>query len=149
MRAVVQRVCQAEVEVDREIVGRIGGGLLVYLGVEPDDAEADAVLIADKLRHLRIFPDGQNQMNLDVSQAAGGILLVSAFTTTADARKGRRPSFDRAASGPVAQPWYERVRDLLIDHGIRVETGTFGAMMKVHSINDGPICILLDSRRAF
>jgi D-tyrosyl-tRNA(Tyr) deacylase len=149
MRAVVQRVSRAVVEVDGRPVGAIEAGLLVYLGVARDDAQADAELLAEKIAHLRIFPDGQDKMNLDVRQAGGQVLVVSAFTTQADARKGRRPTFDAAARGEIAEGFYLSFCDLLLPYGLKVERGTFGALMNVQSINAGPVCILLDSKRTF
>ncbi len=149
MRAVVQRVGSASVVADGETVGAIGHGLLVYLGVEVADTEAEARYVADKIRYLRIFPDARRAMNLDVVEAGGAVLVVSAFTTAGDARRGRRPSFDRAAGGEAAEPRYERVCGMLGECGLHVERGRFGAQMTVRSDNDGPVCILLDSSRTF
>ena len=149
MRAVVQRVGEAAVTAGSATVGQIGAGLLVYLGIAVDDTEADAAWLAEKVAHLRVFPDDQKRMNLDVIQAGGAALVVSAFTTQADARKGRRPTFETAAQGGAAKPLYERFCGLLIEFGLRVETGSFGAMMEVRSANAGPVCILLDSKRTF
>jgi len=149
MRAVVQRVRQASVEVGGEVVGRISAGLLVYAGAAPDDADDDVRYIADKVAHLRIFRDENDKMNLDVGQVDGGVLLVSAFTVQADARKGRRPSFDSCAPGESAEPLIEKLADAIRGCGLHVETGRFAAYMQVAAVNDGPICALLDSRRAF
>jgi len=149
MRAVVQRVASASVEVDGTVVGRIGKGLLVYVAVGAGDSESDAAYVADKVRHLRIFSDEAGKMNLDVVQAGGQVLVVSAFTVHADARKGRRPSFDAAARGTEAESLYEAVVEKLRAGGLEVQTGRFGAPMQVFSVNDGPICLLLDSRRIF
>jgi len=149
MRAIVQRVSQAAVEVDDAPVSRVERGLLVYLGVAPEDAEADLTYIAEKVRFLRIFPDEQGKLNLDVVQAEGEVLVVSAFTVQADARKGRRPSFDAAADPETARAIYQRTCDAISAHGATVKQGSFRAMMAVSSINDGPICVLLDSRRLF
>lgn len=149
MRAVVQRVTHARVVVDGQTVGRTGPGLLVYAAAAPDDADADIAYVADKVTHLRIFPDQEGKMNRSVLDIAGGVLLVSAFTVQADARKGRRPSFDTSASGEVAAPLIDRLVAAIRTHGLKVETGRFAAYMQVESVNDGPICILLDSRRAF
>jgi len=149
MRAVVQRVSNASVEVDGAVIGQIGDGLLVYLGVHPDDGQTDIDYIVDKVRHLRIFADADNKLNLDVGQVGGAVLVVSAFTTQADARKGRRPSFDGAAAGDFADDCYRRVCDALASSGITVARGVFGAMMNVDSVNAGPVCILLDSTRTF
>jgi len=145
VRAVVQRVAGASVTVAGEIVGRIASGLLVYAAVARDDGAADATYIADKIAHLRIFPDDAGKMNLDVGQAGGGVLLVSAFTVHADARKGRRPSFDSSAPGEIAGPLIEELAERIRAHGLPVETGRFAEHMLVDSVNDGPICILLDS----
>ena len=149
MRAVAQRVSEATVTVDSVVVGRIGRGMLVYLGDAADDQAGDADYLADKVARLRVFPDSENRMNLDVTQAEGAVLVVSAFTIQADARKGRRPTFDAAARPEHARPLYEQFCAALRDLGVIVETGSFGAMMDVRSVNAGPICILLDSARTF
>ncbi len=149
MRAVVQRVNRARVTVGDETVGQTGAGLLVYAAAAPDDTDADIAYIADKVAHLRIFHDDQGKMNRSVGEAGGEVLLVSAFTVHADARHGRRPSFDSSASGEVAAPLVEKLVAAIRAHGLRVETGRFGAYMLVESVNDGPICVLLDSRRGF
>lgn len=121
----------------------------MYAAAAPDDADADSAYIADKVAHLRIFPDDEGKMNRSVLDIGGGVLVVSAFTVQADARKGRRPSFDASASGAVASPLIEHLVAALRDYGLPVETGRFAAYMLVESVNDGPICILLDSRRVF
>lgn len=149
MRAVVQRVLQASVEVDAATVSAVNRGLLVYLGVDVDDLARDASYLAEKIRLLRIFEDDAGKMNLDVAQAQGGILVVSAFTVQADARKGRRPAFDSAARGDEAVALYESFCDALQWPGLNVARGVFGASMRVCSVNDGPVCILLDSHRKF
>jgi D-tyrosyl-tRNA(Tyr) deacylase len=149
MRAVVQRVSEASVTAAGEIRGKITDGLLVYVGVDADDDEADVRYLADKVRHLRIFPDERQRMNRDVVQAGGQVLVVSAFTVSADARKGRRPSFDTAAPPERAEEMYERVCTTLEQRGCSVARGRFRTMMDVHSVNAGPVCILLDSRRRF
>lgn len=149
MRAVVERVSHASVEVAGETVGRIGAGLLVYLGVGADDEEKDAAHLAEKIRYLRIFPDDHRPMNRDIVEAGGAILAVSAFTTQADARKGRRPSFDGAAEPQQAEALYERFVAALRESGMQVETGRFRATMAVTCVNDGPICMLLDSKKLF
>ncbi len=149
MRAVVQRVLSASVEVDGAVVGRIGSGLLVYAAAAPDDADADLSYIAEKVAGLRVFTDSGGKMNLAVGDAAGAVLVVSAFTAHADARKGRRPSFDSSASAEIARPLIGQLATMLRGRGLTVETGRFGEYMQVASINDGPICILLDSRRLF
>lgn len=148
MRAVVQRVSTASVHVAGESIGEIGPGLLAYVAAAPDDADDDLRYIAEKIARLRIFQDADGKMNRDVTEAAGAVLVVSAFTVLADARKGRRPSFDASARGDVAEPLVARVVALLRERGVTVATGRFAAEMHVHSTNDGPICILLDSRRA-
>ena len=147
MRAVIQRVSEARVTVDGEIVGAIGPGLLAYAAAAPDDGDDDVRYVADKVVGLRVFPDSRGKMNLSVIDADGAVLVVSAFTVQADARRGRRPSFDSSASGEVAEPLVERLAEEIACRGVSVETGRFAAHMHVSSVNDGPICILLDSRR--
>lgn len=147
MRAVVQRVSAAAVRVAGQVVGRIGRGLLVYAAAAPDDGPGDLDYIADKTACLRIFGDQAGKMNLDVRQAGGSVLLVSAFTVLADARQGRRPSFTASAPGAVAEPLLARLAEAIRGHGLTVETGRFGAEMQIESTNDGPVCVLLDSRR--
>ncbi len=134
-----------------DTVGAIGPGLLVYAAAAPDDGDEDVRYIAEKVANLRIFRDAGGKLNLSVRDAAGGgaVLLVSAFTVQADARKGRRPSFDGSASGSVAEPLIEKLVAAIRALGVPVETGRFGAHMLVESVNDGPICILLDSKRSF
>ena len=149
MRAVVQRVSQARVTVANEVVGQISTGLLVYAAAASADTEADVSYIAEKVAHLRIFPDADGKMNRSVVDTGGAVLVVSAFTVQADARKGRRPSFDASAAGPVAAPLIDRLVASIHSYGLTVATGQFAAYMSVTSANDGPICILLDSRRAF
>lgn len=149
MRAVVQRVDSARVEVNQAELSRIGRGLLVYLGVDQGDTPDDAAYLIDKVRQLRIFPDDAGKMNLDVEQSRGEVLVVSAFTVSADARKGRRPSFDSAAPPDQAQSLYELFCGQLAGKGLPVARGSFGDYMLVSSVNAGPICILLSSRRLF
>lgn len=149
MRAVVQRVNRASVTVEGDAVSEIGDGLLVYVAVAPDDADTDIRYIAEKVAHLRIFPDARGKLNLSVIDANGAVLVVSAFTVQADARKGRRPSFDSSAAGEIAEPLIEQLVGRMRNFGLKVETGRFAAHMHVASVNDGPICILLDSRRLF
>ena len=149
MRAVVQRVSQARVTVEDETVGSIAAGLLVYAAAAPDDGDTDIAYIAEKVAHLRIFPDAEGKMNRSVLDTGGGVLLVSAFTVQADARKGRRPSFDSSAAGEVAEPLIAKLVDAIRGYGVLVQTGRFAAHMHVEAVNDGPICILLDSRRTF
>jgi D-tyrosyl-tRNA(Tyr) deacylase len=149
MRAVIQRVAEARVEVDGRVVGAIGRGLLVYLGVGKEDTEADAQFLADKLANLRIFADDAGKMNRSVMEIGGGVLLVSNFTLQGDCRKGRRPGFDAAADPQVAEPLYEKVAELVGRENIPVAKGVFGAYMHVTSLNDGPVTFLLDSKRLF
>jgi D-tyrosyl-tRNA(Tyr) deacylase len=149
MRAVVQRVTRASVTVSGEVVAAVDGGLLVYLGVASDDNEADSRYLADKVRHLRIFADEKGLMNRDVVQAGGEVLAVSAFTVHCDARKGRRPSFVTAAGAELAEKWYDLFCLSLSATGVKVHKGAFREYMLVDSINDGPICVLLDSKRLF
>ena len=149
MRAVVQRVAEASVVVEEKTVGQIGAGLLVYVGVACEDTDEDAVLLAEKVARLRIFPDADDKLNQDVSQAGGNVLVVSAFTVQADGRKGRRPSFDAAAPPQFANELYNQFCTALAGFGLRVEQGVFRAVMDVRSFNAGPVCILLDSKRVF
>jgi len=146
VRLVVQRVGSASVTVDGRVVGRIDGGLLVLAGVEVGDGEDQAAAAAARLARLRIFDDEQGRMNLDVRQAGGAILLVSQFTLAASTRKGRRPSFDRAARPEMAEPLLARLRDRLEEAGLVVEGGRFGARMEVRLVNDGPVTFVLDFR---
>ncbi len=149
MRAVIQRVLQAEVNANDRQVGKIDNGLLVYLSIGKEDAIKDAQFMADKLVNLRIFADEAGKMNRSVLDVGGAILLVSNFTLHGDCRKGRRPSFDAAAEPVPAQQLYEKVIELIAEQGIIVEKGTFGEYMHVNSINDGPVTFLLDSTRLF
>lgn len=149
MRAVIQRVLEAKVEVGGEVVGQIGKGLLVYLGVGEGDGQKDAEFMADKLANLRIFADEHGKMNLGVQDIGGAILLVSNFTLHGDCRKGRRPGFDGAAEPVLAEELYENVAKLIRNQAVPVETGAFGEYMQVTSTNDGPITFLLDSGKLF
>jgi D-tyrosyl-tRNA(Tyr) deacylase len=149
MRAVIQRVLQAEVTTAGKKVGKIDHGLLIYLGIGKEDSVEDARFIADKLVNLRIFADDDHKMNLSVKDVGGAILLVSNFTLHGDCRKGRRPGFDAAAGPESAQQLYEKVIELITEQGINVEKGVFGEYMHVTSINDGPVTFLLDSNRLF
>ena len=149
MRAVIQRVSEAKVEVEGEVIGQVGRGLLVYLGVAKEDTEADAAFMADKLVNLRIFADEAGKMNRSVMEIGGGVLLISNFTLQGDCRKGRRPGFDAAADPQRAEPLYEKVAELMARSEIPVAKGSFGAHMQVSSINDGPVTFLLDSKRLF
>ena len=149
MRAVVQRVSRASVTVDGEIAGTIGKGLLVLLGVSTDDEESDAVYLLDKIINLRIFEDAAGKMNLSLAETSGELLVVSQFTLYGDTRRGRRPSYIEAAAPEKANQLYEFfVREARKQIG-RVETGRFQAMMDVELVNDGPVTILLDSRKLF
>lgn len=146
MRAVVQRVRSASVTVEDDVVGEIGTGFLVLLGVATDDGDEDGTWMARKIAGLRVFPDEAGRMNLDLAAAAGEVLLVSQFTLQADCRRGNRPSFIAAAAPEIAAPAVDRVATLLRErHGLRVETGRFGASMAVRLLNDGPVTIVLDS----
>jgi D-tyrosyl-tRNA(Tyr) deacylase len=149
MRAVVQRVSEARVRVDGQVVGEIARGLLVLLGVSGQDTAADVTYIASKIRGLRIFPDEQGKMNRSVEDISGAVLLVSQFTLYGDARGGRRPSFIQAAPPDTAKALYEDAVRELRGAGLPVETGVFQADMQVELINDGPITLLLDSSKQF
>jgi D-tyrosyl-tRNA(Tyr) deacylase len=149
VRAVVQRVASASVEVDGSVVGAIERGFLTLVGVARDDTDDDAAAIAAKIAGLRIFNDDAGDMNLGLREIDGSVLAVSQFTLYGDARKGRRPSFIEAAPGEVAQPIFERVVALLRREGLTVQTGRFGAQMRVSLVNEGPVTILLDSRKLF
>ena len=149
MRAVVQRVTSARVTVDDRVTGEIAAGLLVLLGVEDGDGPSDVQYIASKIRDLRIFSDDAGKMNLSVLDRQGAVLVVSQFTLAGDARNGRRPSFASAAPPQIARAMYEDVVRELKSSGLRVETGEFQAMMQVALVNDGPVTILLDSRKTF
>ena len=149
MRGVVQRVHRARVTVGGETAGEIGAGLLLFVGVANDDGPADVEYIASKTRELRIFADGDGRMNRSIAEAGGSILVVSQFTLQGDCRKGRRPSFDGAAPGPLARALYEDVVRRLRDSGLSVSTGVFQADMDVELVNHGPVTVLLDSRRTF
>ncbi len=149
MRAVAQRVSSAQVEVGGETVGRIGRGLLVYLGAGKGDADEVADWMAGKLAGLRIFPDDEDRMSRDVVEAGGAVLVVSQFTLYGDVRKGRRPSFDGAAEPARAEALYLEVCARLTARGITVQTGRFRAMMAVQCVVDGPVTILIDSEKRF
>ncbi|MGZ4836951.1 MAG: D-aminoacyl-tRNA deacylase [Terriglobales bacterium] len=149
MRAVVQRVTRARVKVSGETVGEIGIGLLVLLGVARDDTETDADYLADKIVGLRIFEDADGKMNRAVEEAGGAVLTVSQFTLLGDVRRGKRPSFDAAARPEQAVRLYEYLVAAIRAAGLRVETGKFQEMMEVELVNDGPVTILLDSKKNF
>jgi D-tyrosyl-tRNA(Tyr) deacylase len=148
MKAVLQRVSQASVTVDGAIVGQIARGLLVLLGVQQGDSEADARALADKTVALRIFDDADGKMNLSVEDVKGSVLVVSQFTLLGDCRKGRRPSFVDAAPPELAERLYETFVAAIGVKGIPVATGTFRAQMDVALVNDGPVTLLLDSRKS-
>ncbi len=149
MRAVLQRVGRASVEVEGRVVGRIGPGWLVLLGVAKGDRDEDADRLADKVAGLRAFNDDQGKMNLDAAGVGGSVLVVSQFTLMGDCRGGRRPSFTEAADPVEAERLYLRFADRLRAVGLPVATGVFRADMKVELLNDGPVTLLLDSRKAF
>ena len=149
MCCVIQRVTHASVDVSGETVGRIENGFLVLLGAQDGDTEADAKYCADKIAGLRIFEDENDKMNLSLVDVGGKVLLVSQFTLLADARHGRRPDFIQAARPEVAEPLCDRVRAMLEEKGLTVETGRFRTHMQVSLLNDGPVTILLDSRKTF
>jgi D-tyrosyl-tRNA(Tyr) deacylase len=149
MRAVVQKVLRAKVSVGARVVGEIKNGLLIFLGVAVEDAERDALYLLDKITGLRIFEDADGKMNLSVRETRGSLLVVSQFTLYGDARRGKRPSFAEAAAPERAKQLYE----FFVSHARRqienVQTGKFQAIMQVESTNDGPVTILLDSRKIF
>lgn len=149
MRAVVQRVKEADVSVDNNITGSINKGLMVLLGVEDGDTEADALYMADKITGLRIFEDEEGKMNLSVKDVGGDILAVSQFTLLGDARKGKRPSFSKAARPDEANRLYRHFIDLVEEREVKTQEGVFQAEMLVRIYNDGPVTILLDSKKLF
>lgn len=149
MRAVVQRVTEAQVTVGERVTGTIGRGLVVLVGVSVEDGDESPRWMADKIAHLRIFSDEQDKMNKSLLDVGGEALVVSQFTLYGDARKGRRPSFVRAAAGPGAEALYDALVSELNALGVACATGEFGAQMKVGLVNDGPITILIDSDKTF
>jgi D-tyrosyl-tRNA(Tyr) deacylase len=149
VRAVIQRVCRARVLVGNDTVGAIGAGLLALIGVAGDDGPADVAYVAGKIRSLRVFEDEQGKMNRSLADTGGSVLAVSQFTLYGDARKGRRPSFDRAAPAETGRVLFDAVVAELRAAGLAVQTGTYGAHMQVALVNDGPVTILVDSRRDF
>jgi D-tyrosyl-tRNA(Tyr) deacylase len=149
MRCVIQKVTHAEVVVEGETVGSIRDGFMVLLGAENGDTEADARYCAEKIAGLRVFEDENDKMNLSLADVGGSVLLVSQFTLLADARHGRRPDFIQAARPEVAEPLCEAVKAIIESKGIHVETGRFRTHMQVSLLNDGPVTILLDSRKKF
>lgn len=144
MRAVIQRVRETTLKVEGKLIAKISSGLAVYLGVAPSDMESDAVAMAKKIAALRIFEDAQGKMNLSIRDAGGEVLLISQFTLYGDCTHGNRPSFIGAARPEHAKPLYERVAQLLRAEGLAVQTGIFGADMKIEQYNDGPVTILYE-----
>lgn len=149
MRVIIQRVSQASVVVNEQTVGAIDKGLMILLGVAHGDEEKDATYLADKAAGLRIFEDDAGKMNLSVEDISGSILVVSQFTLLGDCRKGRRPGFTDAAPPELADTLYEKFVDVLRNRGIHVSTGIFQASMQVSLVNDGPVTMMLDSRKQF
>lgn len=148
MRAVIQRVSEASVEINGNLKSSIGKGLLVLLGIEEADTKEDIEWLSGKITRLRVFDDDNGVMNLSVMECSGEILVVSQFTLHASTRKGNRPSYIRAARPEIAIPLYEQfIGQVTVDSGIQPKTGTFGAMMQVHLINDGPVTIIIDSKQ--
>lgn len=148
MRGLIQRVSEARVEVDGETVGAIGRGLVLLIGVGREDREEDAVWLADKAAELRLFADASGKLNHSVAEISGEVLAISQFTLQADVRKGRRPSFSRAAEAEEAERLYLRCVWGLRARGLPVATGVFGAHMRVALVNDGPVTLWLDSRES-
>lgn len=149
MRAVVQRVKKSSVTVEGRIVGQISQGVLVFLGVGDTDTEQDAAYVADKVAGLRCFSDASGRFNLSVQDVGGSVLAISQFTLFGDCRKGKRPSFTGAARPEQAIPLYESFIEKLRSRHLHVETGEFGAHMDVHAVNDGPVTLLIDSKKTF
>lgn len=149
MRAVVQRVLEASVSVDGDIVGKIDKGLLVFLGVGEEDEPKDLEYMVDKILGLRIFEDNNGKMNLSLMDIGGEILVVSQFTLYGDVRKGKRPSFTKSAPPKIGEKMYEEFMEKCREKGVKTQSGVFGADMKVSLINDGPVTILIDSKKNF
>lgn len=149
MRAVVQRVRNASVTVDNTIVGKISGGLLVFLGVGEGDDESDLTYLIDKIIGLRIFQDDNDKMNLSLLDIEGELLVISQFTLYGDVRKGKRPSFTKSAHPEIGETLYKEFLSRVKNSGLKVESGIFGAHMDVELLNDGPVTILLDSKKDF
>ncbi|WP_377892096.1 D-aminoacyl-tRNA deacylase [Alkalihalobacillus sp. R86527] len=146
MKAVVQRSKHASVTVNDEVTGEIDSGLVVLLGVTQEDTEKDAAYLADKIVNLRIFEDDSEKMNLSLKDLGGALLSISQFTLYGDCRKGRRPNFMKAAKPDKAKALYERFNEFVMDKGVEVQTGVFGAMMDVQLTNDGPVTLIIDSK---
>src|SRR5207249_6848191 len=146
MRVLVQRVSRAEVRIGERLAGRIGQGLLLFVGFTHDDADDRLVWMADKIVTLRLFADAEDKMNLSVADVGGALLVVSQFTLYGDCRKGRRPSFIEAAPPEIAIPLYEAFINAVKAQGVPVATGRFGAMMQVELVNDGPVTLIVDSK---
>lgn len=146
MKVVLQRTKRASVEVNNEVVGNIEAGLTLLVGITHDDTNEDADYLAEKITHLRIFEDENGKMNHSILEAGGQILSVSQFTLYGDCRKGRRPNFMEAAKPEQAEPLYQYFNNALRQRGLHVETGSFGAMMDVALVNDGPVTLILESR---
>jgi D-aminoacyl-tRNA deacylase len=149
VRSVIQRVSSASVSVDRQLISQIGPGLLVLVGVADGDGPADIDYTSARVRDLRIFPDEDGRMNRSVVEAGGSVLVVSQFTLLGDVRRGRRPGFDAAAPPDLARTLYEQLVERLRSDGLPIETGVFQAHMAVELVNDGPVTILIDSRKLF
>lgn len=147
MKALIQRVKMAEVQINGKIYSKINKGLLIFLGIENGDTEKDIEYLVRKVPHLRIFEDSQEKMNLSTLDIKGEILVVSQFTLSADCRRGNRPSFDSAEEPAKAKDIYMRFIEGLRESGLKIETGDFGAYMQVHLINDGPVTIMIDSKK--
>ncbi len=146
MKALLQRVSSASVEVNNEIIGKVGTGLVILLGITEEDSDKDIATLAEKSLNLRIFEDDEGKMNLSLLDVKGSILLISQFTLYSDSKKGRRPSFINAAKPDIAIPLYEKFICELRKSGVNVQTGEFGAMMNVSLTNNGPVTIMLESQ---
>ncbi|UJF14716.1 D-aminoacyl-tRNA deacylase [Jeotgalibaca sp. MA1X17-3] len=146
MRVVIQKVTQASVEIDKEIVGKIGKGFTLLVGVGQEDTSEDVAYLARKISLMRVFEDEEGKMNLALSDVKGAILSISQFTLLANTKKGNRPSFIEAAEPKLGETLYQELNDLLVQKGFQVETGVFGADMQISLVNDGPVTIILDSK---